>query len=95
MCLRCLPDLAPGLILNIASGTPRRVGDVLTDMLRLSGVQAQVETEEARLRAADIAIAAGDARRARNLLGWKSLIPWETTLTDVLEYWQTRVAIEE
>ena len=75
MCLRCLPDLAPGLILNIASGTPRRVGDVLTDMLRLSGVQAQVETEEARLRAADIAIAAGDARRARNLLGWKSLIP--------------------
>jgi GDP-4-dehydro-6-deoxy-D-mannose reductase len=95
MCLHHLSELSPGLVLNIASGIPRRVGDVLADMLRLSGVEAQVEAEGTRLRTADIATAAGDASRARRLLGWEPSVPWETTLTDVLNDWRLRVAAQD
>ena len=94
MCLRRLPDLASGLILNVASGIPRRIGDVLADMLRLAGVQALIETEITRLRATDIATAAGNASGAERLLGWQPKIPWETTLADVLSDWRTREVTE-
>jgi len=84
-------DLAPGTVLNIASGQPRRVGDVLQDLLDAAGVQAAPQTDAARLRPSDIPLAAGDAGLARRLLGWAPAIPWAQTLHDVLADWQGRV----
>ncbi|MGI4954417.1 MAG: GDP-mannose 4,6-dehydratase [Janthinobacterium lividum] len=84
-------DLAPGTILNIASGEARRVGDVLTALLRLAGVEAEIRIDPARLRPSDIPRALGDASRAKTLLGWAPQIPWDTTLNDVLEDWMERV----
>jgi GDP-4-dehydro-6-deoxy-D-mannose reductase len=93
-CLR--PDLVipDGMILNIASGQPRRIGDVLDQLLRQAGVAAEIETNAALLRGADIPMAIGDASRARALLGWEPVIPWETTIADVIEDWRQRVASE-
>ena len=84
------PVLASGTILNIASGTPRRIGDVLADLLRLSGIEPDTETDALRLRPSDIPRASGDARAARELLGWSAEIPWERTLADVLDDWHAR-----
>ena len=83
-----LPSAA---VLNIASGTPRRIGDVLQDLLRLAGVTPLIEPDPARMRPSDIPIAAGDAAAAQVKLGWLQTIPWETTLRDVLADWQRRV----
>ena len=85
-------DLPSGAVLNLASGTPRRIGDVLADLLRLAGVEAQPDTDPARLRPADIPTASGDAARARAALGWAPAIAWPTTLRDVLDDWRTRIA---
>lgn len=93
-CLGRGDALEPGLILNIASGVPRRVGDILADLLRLAGVQATVETKDALLRTADIPTATGNAARARRLLGWQPAIAWEDTLRDVLADWRGRVGDE-
>ncbi len=87
-------DLAPGVVLNLASGTPRRVGDVLQALLDLAGVTADVQTEAARLRPGDIPRAVGDAALARRLLGWAPAIAWEQTLLDVLADWRHRVTHE-
>lgn len=85
-------SLEPGTILNLASGTPRRVGDVLDALLALAGVRgAEIKTDAARLRAADIPVACGDASRARALLGWQPRIAWEDTLRAVLDDWRGRV----
>lgn len=84
-------DLPPGTILNLASGTARRIGTVLQDMLVMAGVPASVETDIGRLRPADIARAVGNASAARQLLGWAPAIAWETTLSDVLTDWRARV----
>jgi len=91
LCLVHADALAPGTVLNVASGQPRRVGDVLTTLMKAAGVQAEVVTDAGRLRPTDIPIAAGDAALARRLLGWAPAIPWEQTIADVLADWQARV----
>jgi nucleoside-diphosphate-sugar epimerase len=86
--------LAPGAVFNIASGTPRRIGDILADLLRLAGVEAEVATAPGLLRRAEIPLACGDASAARAALGWAPAIAWERTLGDVLADWRARVARE-
>lgn len=88
-------SLAAGQVLNIASGRARRLGDVLDQLLRAAGVDAEVRTDQARLRPAEIAVSAGDSSLARRLLGWAPAIPWEQTLADVLADWRRRVAAGE
>jgi len=91
LCLARADALAPGTVLNLASGQPRRVGDVLAALMAAAGVQAEIATDAGRLRPTDIPVAAGDAALARRLLGWAPAIPWEQTLADVLADWRARV----
>jgi GDP-4-dehydro-6-deoxy-D-mannose reductase len=94
-CLARADALEPGIILNIASGTPRRIGDVLAELLALAEVEAGVEMADTLLRPAEIPTAAGNASRARAVLAWRPTISWETTLSDVLADWRARVNNEE
>ena len=91
-CVARASEMPPGTILNVASGTPRRIGDVLDMLIAAAGVTLRVETDMARLRPSDIPFACGDASRARALLQWAPCIPWEETIRDVLEDWRTRVS---
>ncbi len=91
LCLARFDTVAPGSVLNLASGQPRRVGDVLAALMAAAGIQAEIATDASRLRPTDIPIAAGDASLARRLLGWAPAIAWEQTIADVLADWQTRV----
>ena len=79
------PSLPPGVVLNLASGEPRRIGDALDAMTRLSRVPIRVERDEALMRPSEVAVTRGDAARARAMLGWRPAIPWEKTLRDVLD----------
>jgi GDP-4-dehydro-6-deoxy-D-mannose reductase len=91
LCLARADVLPPGVVLNVASGTARRVGDVLDDLLAIAGVAATIETDKTRLRSSEIPAARGDASAARALLGWSPQIPWTQTLTDTLDHWRDRV----
>lgn len=93
-CLQQADRLPAGVILNLASGVPRRIGDVLASMVRLSGVHASLETDTSRLRPTDIPTATGDAAKARALLGWSPRIEWDTTLADVIADWRQRIVNE-
>jgi GDP-4-dehydro-6-deoxy-D-mannose reductase len=90
-CLSRHETLEPGAVLNLASGTPRRIGDVLDDLLRLAGVAATPEASAGLLRPTDIPVARGDATLARGLLDWAPRRAWEDTLRDVLADWTVRV----
>ncbi len=93
-CLARADALEPGIILNIASGTPRRIGDVLAELLMLTNVTASVDMAGILLRPAEIPTAAGDASRAQAVLDWRPTISWETTLSDVLADWRARAHAE-
>ncbi|HQT47808.1 MAG TPA: GDP-mannose 4,6-dehydratase, partial [Acidocella sp.] len=89
-CLQRAAELPPGVVFNIGSGAPRRIGDILQRLLELAGVQAEITTGSALLRPSEIPVACGNAGRARQLLGWTPKIPWDETLASVLEgYRQT------
>ena len=93
-CLAPDRDLAPGVILNIASGQRRRIGDVLADLMAAADVVASVETQGGLLRSTDIPTASGDASTAHRLLDWHPAIPWHTTIADVIADWRVRVMQE-
>ena len=94
-CLRRRDALPAGAILNLASGHPRRIGEVLDTLLARAGVHARIESEASLLRPSDILLAAGDATRAGRLLDWQPRIAWEQTIDDVLADWRARVAAGE
>lgn len=85
-------DLPPGTVLNLASGVPRRIGDVLADLCRIAGQNPRIESDAGLLRPTDIPVAAGDSSLARRLLRWAPAVPWEQTLADVLADWRGRLA---
>jgi GDP-4-dehydro-6-deoxy-D-mannose reductase len=82
---------ASGGIYNIASGTPRRVGDILDALIARSGVTPVVEVEPVRLRPTDVERVAGSAARAARVLGWTPMVPWDETLDVVLNDWRGRI----
>ena len=93
-CLLQAETIPTGTILNIASGHPRRIRDVLDELQAISGVKADIDLDTARLRRSEIALAAGDPARALDMLGWAPAIAWQQTLTDTLAYWRTRIGAE-
>lgn len=86
-------EIPPGCAINLASGHPRRVGDILQQLIDEAGITVRIETEAGRLRQTDVATTCGDASRAARLLDWKPQIPWELTITDVLSDWKKRAAL--
>ena len=79
------PALPWGVVMNVASGEPRRIGDVLDAMLSLSRAPIRVEPDPALMRPSDVPVTAGDSSRLRTLLGWQPAIAWTTTLRDILD----------
>ncbi|MDR3537275.1 MAG: NAD(P)-dependent oxidoreductase [Acetobacteraceae bacterium] len=91
-CLDRRETLEPGTIFNLASGTPRRIGDILATLLELAGVTVDVQVDQSRVRTTDLRTASDDAARAAARLGWTSTVGWTQTLQDVLDDWRRRVA---
>jgi GDP-4-dehydro-6-deoxy-D-mannose reductase len=91
-CIGRRDTLPPGAILNLASGTARRIGDILTDLQALAGIDVEIRTHPSRVRESEAHTPCGDATRARTLLDWQPTIPWAQTIADVLHYWQERIA---
>lgn len=69
----------------VASGVERRVRDILMSMCQLAGVVAQVHQDPAKLRPAEQRRMVADARLLAADTGWRPLIPFETTLSDILD----------
>jgi GDP-4-dehydro-6-deoxy-D-mannose reductase len=69
-CILRSADLAPGMVLNIASGVPVSIRTLLDQMLAQACVPIRVEIDPARWRANDLPCFVGDATAARRALGW-------------------------
>jgi GDP-4-dehydro-6-deoxy-D-mannose reductase len=76
-----LPD---DVIINVASGIPRRIGDLLNVLLSFSQMRIAVEPDMARQRVNEIPRIVGNARRAQELLGWTPKRQIRDTLSEVL-----------
>jgi GDP-4-dehydro-6-deoxy-D-mannose reductase len=83
----------PGEVYNLCSGrtwTIQRVLDFYLDRSHANGISVQVDP--ARLRPSDVMVLEGDPSKIHKALGWQTEIPFERTLTNLLEYWRQRIA---
>lgn len=82
--------IAPGTVLNIASGVPRQIRGLLDHLLALSPVKISVQYDPARGRRAEIERFVGDASAARKLLNWEPHQDFDDTLRNVLTFFRQR-----
>jgi len=87
-------SLPAGAVFNLASGAPRRLGDVLADLLAAAGVEARIEQAAAALRPVDVVRVSCSAAAAHAALGWAPAVPWAQTLAETLSYWRQVAAYE-
>ncbi|MBI5837959.1 MAG: GDP-mannose 4,6-dehydratase [Candidatus Eisenbacteria bacterium] len=77
----------PGSTVNIASGTGRRMRDLLDHMVAHARVPLVVHTDPSRLRAQDLNFMVGDAGRLARL-GWAPRHDVTEALDGLLEWWR-------
>lgn len=82
---------APGDVYNIGSGTTRSVGEMLDILLSMSNVKIDIKQDQARMRPSDVKILWADITKFSKLTGWEPRIPFEKTMSDLLDYWRERV----
>ncbi|MDP8996056.1 MAG: GDP-mannose 4,6-dehydratase [Pseudomonadota bacterium] len=75
-----------GQILNLATGKPRRIGDILEQLVAKSRATIRIEIDPLKIRPNDTPSAAGDATLAHQLLGWSPRFSLDQTLEDMLDH---------
>ena len=81
-------------VLNVASGQPRRIGDLLDVMVSASTRTFDVEIDPARLRPTEIPRIVGDASAVRRHFGWIPKYSVDELVVELLTYWRGRVSAE-
>lgn len=76
---------------NIGGEYSCTVGDMLKSLLEKSKVSITIEVDSERLRPIDADLQIPDTTKFRTHTGWKPEIPFDKTMTDLLEYWRDRV----
>lgn len=77
---------------NISSGKTWVINDVLDLLLTKSKVKdIKIEKDPTRMRPSDVEILHGDCTKIMKQTGWKPEIPFEKTMSDLLDYWRDRL----
>jgi len=85
-----LEKCEPGEVYNICSGRAWSIQQVLDHLLGMTQTKIEVRQDPARLRPSDVPVLIGDPGKFVKATGWKTTIPFERTLSDMLEYWRAR-----
>jgi GDP-4-dehydro-6-deoxy-D-mannose reductase len=77
-----------GEIYNISSGKCFRIRDVLDMLIEITRSKVKVIQDKDRMRPSDVPVLQGDSSKFRSLTGWEPKIPFEKTLTDLVDFWR-------
>jgi len=80
----------PGEVYNIATGEGITIHALLDKLLALSKIKVTVEVDPDRLRPSDVEVLLGDSSKFRADTGWAPRIPFDQTVSDLLDYWRQR-----
>jgi GDP-4-dehydro-6-deoxy-D-mannose reductase len=81
-----------GEVYNICSGNSRTIQSLLDLVLSLSRKRdIRTEKDPSRMRPSDVEVLQGDCTKFKKTTGWKTEIPFEKTMEDLLNYWRERV----
>ena len=82
----------PGEVYNIGGTHTCKVGDVLDALIAMSTVSPiSKEQDPERMRPLDADLQVPDCSKFKGHTGWNPLIPFEQTMSDLLQYWRKRI----
>lgn len=81
----------PGAVYVVGSGKGIKMSEVLIKLLKLSETDIRTQIENDRFRPSDIPRLYCNSAKFREKTGWKPVIPFEQTLTDLLNYWRAKI----
>lgn len=79
---------------NVCSGKEYLIRDLISSMLYLTEIDAQIEQDPTRLRPSDLRRVKGCNQKITQATAWRPGIPMQQTLLNVLSNWESRVAAE-
>jgi GDP-4-dehydro-6-deoxy-D-mannose reductase len=80
-----------GEVYNICSGAGYSIGEVLERLITIAGTDVAVEVDDTRLRPSDVPLLIGDNTKFTKQTGWRPEVPFDQTLSDILDYWRERI----
>jgi GDP-4-dehydro-6-deoxy-D-mannose reductase len=83
-----------GEVYNVCSGTGRTIGEIVTLISKLKGIEVTVNQELSEIRPIDNPRIIGSNQKIRRDLGWTPVIPFEQSLLSIYEYWDHRISRE-
>ncbi|MFO7651053.1 MAG: GDP-mannose 4,6-dehydratase [bacterium] len=85
-----LQHCTPGETYNVTSGKPALIGDGVELLRSKAKVPVEVRTAAAMLRGRDIPVLTGNPDKFRAATGWMPEIPFDQTLSDLLDYYRAQ-----
>lgn len=79
-----------GGVYNVCSGRTRPLSEAIDILRRLTSKSVEIEAEASRSRGNDLRVVGGNPAKLQAETGWSPMIPFETSLRDVLDYWRSR-----
>lgn len=79
-----------GAVYNIGGETTMTVREMLDTLISISTMKGQVaiETDNSRLRPADVTLQIPSVAKFKAHTGWEPTIPFDVTMKDLLDYWR-------
>jgi GDP-4-dehydro-6-deoxy-D-mannose reductase len=85
----------PGAVYNVCCGRVCSVREVIDILITVIDRPVEVVVQAHRLRPHDLEVLSGSNQSLRARTGWEPRIPLETTLRDLVAYWQARSDLQE
>lgn len=80
-----------GEVYNVCSGRERSVRSLLESLLTLTGIEAEIVRDPARLRPADQPRVCGSHEKLTRHTGWQADVPMDETLLNLYRYWEKKI----
>ena len=87
-------EIAPGTRYNISTGSPIQIGEILNKLIACSEADISVQISPDRYVENVVPTASGNITAIKRDLGWQPAIPFDQTLTEVLDD-QRRLCVAE
>ncbi|MDH5445472.1 MAG: GDP-mannose 4,6-dehydratase [Gammaproteobacteria bacterium] len=76
---------------NICSEKAVSIRDIINKLIGISGVDIQIQTDQARLRPAEQIKAYGSCKKLKDQTGWDQTISLDQSLQDIYSYWEEKL----
>ena len=78
-------------IFNVCSGSEVSMRSILNIMLEITGIDAAIKIDEAKLRPNEQKRIYGSSNKLKDHTGWQPKIPLKKSIEDILNYWRKKL----